>query len=264
MSTKTLNCPVSGPIAIEVQSTSVDVTVEVDPRASVARVELSGPDDFINDVRTETGAGPVWRVELPRTAGNGTHVISAGDLHIGNISFGRGASQVNSFGRGGRTIVDGVDVTDYVQSQRGQGGAAFEPARMRAILPPGSSVIAFTASGDVEVTGRIARASIRVASGDVEIDGVGDANIQSASGDIRIGELTGPAGLNSASGDISVEDVRAALSVTTAFGDIRAHVTETVRVDARSTSGDVRITAASGVAPLVRADSRTGRVRLPR
>jgi DUF4097 and DUF4098 domain-containing protein YvlB len=108
-------------------------------------------------------------------------------------------------------------------------------------VPTGSSIAAKTASADLRATGRYAVAQIDLASGDAWLEEVtGDAQVKSASGDITVGRAGGSLRVNSASGDLDIGDVSGDVSAEAASGDI------TVRrvggsIQAGTASGDVKV-----------------------
>jgi len=108
-------------------------------------------------------------------------------------------------------------------------------------VPTGSSIAAKIASADLRATGRFAVAEVDLASGDTWLEEVtGDAQVKSASGDVTVGRVGGGLRVNSASGDLDIGDVIGDVSAETASGDI------TVRgvggsIQAGTASGDVKV-----------------------
>ncbi len=138
---------------------------------------------------------------------------------------------------------------------------------IEAHIPAESALEARLASADLIVDGRLTRAHIDSASGDIQIPFVagdlsshsasGDSEIgvvggnlaaESASGDLRIASIGGDAQVRSASGDITIGTIGASSKVNTASGDIR--IGSCVRGETRinTASGDVRIGVAEGTA----------------
>jgi DUF4097 and DUF4098 domain-containing protein YvlB len=104
-------------------------------------------------------------------------------------------------------------------------------------VPAGSSIEAKSAAADVRATGTFAVAQLNLASGDATIDEVtGDAHLTAASGDLTVGRVGGSLLLKSASGDLQAGDVTGDVSLETASGDIAV----------RSVGGSVRAGSASG------------------
>jgi Putative adhesin len=178
--------------------------------------------------------------------------ISGGSVVVGSVmSF-------TNLGRAhGRIVVDGVDVTDVVRASRP------EPLTVRARLPQGSSLMARLTAGNIAAQGALARAQLDTTSADAEIQAAQSVQARSVSGDISVGVCGGPADLSATSGDIEIEDARGAVRAASTSGDVRVHVTQSVHVDARTISGNVRVTAPAGVRPQVSGHSISGRVRTP-
>jgi len=90
---------------------------------------------------------------------------------------------------------------------------------------------------DVTVTApHTTRLDVSVASVDVDVDDIGEANLRTASGDIRISRVNGDIYVKSASGDIRVEHVADNAKLSAASGDCTIG----------SAGGDVQVTCASG------------------
>ena len=116
-----------------------------------------------------------------------------------------------------------------------------------------------TASGDVYVGHAVGDVGVKAASGDTAIDAAdASVTIKSASGDAELRRVrSGTVTLETASGDVGVaiaEGTAAWLDVQSLTGDVRSSLddadgpvegSETVRVRARTISGDVSITRAS-------------------
>ena len=160
---------------------------------------------------------------------------------------------------GGRVVVNGVDVTDVVNSR---GGGDAGPVRVAVRLPAGSSAEADVDAGEIRVSGPVNHVAASTASADVSVAEAQSLNARTASGDIRAG-ITGAATVRTASGDVTITCAHGDTGADTASGDIRVHCMAAIRVSARSASGDIRVTAASGIRPRVRARSMSGHVGTP-
>src|SRR5438552_3890273 len=79
------------------------------------------------------------------------------------------------------------------------------PLDLAVELPEGSSIAVSTASADVSCTGELGSLQGRTASGDVTADRVGHADLTTASGDVRLREVTGDTLLHTASGDAVIQ-----------------------------------------------------------
>jgi DUF4097 and DUF4098 domain-containing protein YvlB len=116
--------------------------------------------------------------------------------------------------------------------------------RLRVVAPSGSKLSARAGSADIRTRGRLGRAEINAASGDVTIDEVGSLNASVASGDLEAAKVAGDAKIESASGDVEVAHLEGNGAISTASGDV--HLGEAL--------GDLRIRTASG-------DQRIGALR---
>ncbi|MDE3065492.1 MAG: DUF4097 family beta strand repeat protein, partial [Acidobacteriota bacterium] len=143
-------------------------------------------------------------------------------------------------------------------------------------LPAGSNVEATTASGDCDLRADLSAAHVTTASGDAVITEARDAEVRSASGDVRVsrchatlsvrtasgdvsvGEAATTSKVESASGDVSLASTGEATEVSTASGDVHVAATRAGRLGVRSASGDVRISVASGLEIDVVAHSVSG------
>jgi hypothetical protein len=225
-------------------------------------VELGGPEDVTGKVRADRDGG-TWSLTWPAGASGGS----------GGIFIGNGGTQVNSFTGGGvhigsmsgrgRVVVNGVDVTDYVREQSGQGPGGGE---LTAVLrvPAGAEVSAEVKAGSVTARGSLAALRAVTQSADVNCQSavIGSLDASTQSGDVDAG-TTGPAMIATMSGDIELTAAGGAVQAQAMSGDVGIHVTESVAVNARSMSGDVRVTKAGGTRPMVTASSMSGRVRQP-
>jgi putative adhesin len=123
-------------------------------------------------------------------------------------------------------------------------------------VPTDSQIMVRTASADVVCDGRFGSADINTASGDLQIEDVTrDFTRHSASGDTRFGRIGGDMTANSASGDVRGVSVAGELTFKSASGDVTIDAVGD-SVHAATASGDIelgnlargntRITTASG------------------
>ncbi len=115
--------------------------------------------------------------------------------------------------------------------------------RVDVRLPEDSPLIIRLASADAHFEGRYGDTTIDTASGDVTVGQVtGTLAVRGASADIRVGRAEGQTSLDTASGDVVFGFAAGDVAIDTASGDIVVEQAEgSVRV--RSASGDVRIGA---------------------
>lgn len=108
-----------------------------------------------------------------------------------------------------------------------------------ARIPAGSTLEAKLKSADLTAEGELGAAKIDSASGEITMgDLSGDVRISSASGDVRLGTVGGVVSLSTASGDAKVDTACGDCHVQTASGDVQIDAVEG-EFTARTASGDV-------------------------
>lgn len=117
--------------------------------------------------------------------------------------------------------------------------------------PPGADVRVAAASADTRLRGRLGRAELTSASGDVDVEECGTLELRTASGDGRVGIATGRLRAASASGDLHVDAAAGGLSFRTASGD----------VSVGEASGEVSVATASGDVSIDRITDGTVQVK---
>ena len=157
---------------------------------------------------------------------------------------------VVTVGEPGRMVVEvsGPDEDD-VRIDAGTHGITLRPAEagstrwlrrsrldVRATVPPGADLVGATAAGDLRVTGPLADATVRTASGDIRLDEVERLQAKAASGDLYVETITGGAEITVASGDVRLGRVGPRLECAAASGD----------VSLGEASGAIRVRSASG------------------
>jgi hypothetical protein len=111
------------------------------------------------------------------------------------------------------------------------------------LTPPDTDVRVATAAADSTLRGRLGTVEVTSASGDLAVEQCARLELRTASGDGRIGTVSGPATAASASGDLRVVMAAAGLKARSASGDVAVE----------EAAGDVSLTSASG-------DLRVGRM----
>lgn len=252
-----------------------DTVVEVRPgrpgnnsdaeHAAATIVEQHGNEIVVSapDVKRFFGRSPSLDIAVALPTGSAVDIhVAAADVKLsgrygsvdvtsasGDVSIDRAADTMVSVASGDVTC-EAADGNLTVKSASGD--VRFGDVAARAIIS--------TASGDISGHDIGASAELRTASGDVSINRIdGSVTGRTASGDIRIGSLrTGSAELDSATGDLRVgiaEGTAAWLDVRSITGDVRSSLDsagppadgdETVSIHARSLSGDITISRASG------------------
>lgn len=127
-----------------------------------------------------------------------------------------------------------------------------------------AKIRANSASGDLRVGRVTGSATIKTASGDVVVDSVGDRlTVNAASGDVRVGRGEGDSRIVTASGDISIDWADGVVEVKTASGDTRVGEFTGGRLSAHTVSGDVSVGMAAGRSVELDLLSHSGDMRLP-
>lgn len=107
----------------------------------------------------------------------------------------------------------------------------------RITIPEGALLDASVAAADVLAPIRFREVQIRSASGNIRLGAVtGPASVHTASGGIEVGDVDGNLTTATASGDVQVGDVAGTVSVRTASGDVAVG----------SVGGDARVRSVSG------------------
>jgi DUF4097 and DUF4098 domain-containing protein YvlB len=135
------------------------------------------------------------------------------------------------------------------------------PERLALLDPAYDYQYVETASGDVVVGNVRGDASIRSASGDVRLTDVGGRlDAAAASGDIR-GEVVGSVEVKSASGDVRLREVRRDALVRTASGDVTVGRFSGDSFDVKSISGDITVGVPPGRRYDVEFSTLSGEIR---
>jgi DUF4097 and DUF4098 domain-containing protein YvlB len=132
--------------------------------------------------------------------------------------------------------------------------------KVHARVPHGSNALFATASGDMDLQGRIARLETKSASGDLEVDGEieRDATVKTVSGDVRLRHVGGDLKMQSVSGDVRADEVDGSIEARSVSGDLMFRSVREGRVDVTSVSGDIVIGVAAGTSLDVDAGSVSG------
>jgi len=188
------------------------VRIRTDPIAKYPAVRLSTDADTgaaAEAVRTtrinEDAQGLHVSVKGGTTGGmvvTGNGVVSSGYGSI--VVGGRGiVVQGNSFSAvstgGGRTIVNGVDITDQVNMH--QGGQVLT----EIVLCYGSSLV-LNGSADIEVEGPVHSVDATIGSGSLHVPGsMDEADIEASSGSVRLGSVRSRMDIRVSSGSVRVK-----------------------------------------------------------
>ena len=130
--------------------------------------------------------------------------------------------------------------------------------RLRVTCPHGAELRARVAAADVTANGRYATADVKSASGDVKLGDVdGDAQVKSVSGDVEIGHVTGTTTVQLVSGDLRVRNAESSLMAKSVSGDVEVQVASG-DVQLTSVSGDMRVAVRRGSRVYIDANSVSG------
>jgi hypothetical protein len=128
-------------------------------------------------------------------------------------------------------------------------------------LPEGSNVEVTTGSGDTEIIGTLAKATVTSASGNVSVaDEVGVLEMKTASGDVRTANVRESLVCHSASGNVRCDGAGTSTKIRTASGSVRLSVEVPSDISVRTVSGNVAVTVARGLEVDVDATSISGRL----
>jgi hypothetical protein len=114
--------------------------------------------------------------------------------------------------------------------------------RIEVRVPDGSDLAFRTVSADVSATGRLGDVRGKTASGDVTVETAAGVRVDSASGDIRAGDVTNDVTVKTASGDITLGHVGGAIDANVVSGDLRIRAADN-GASVGAVSGDVELTA---------------------
>ena len=116
---------------------------------------------------------------------------------------------------------------------------------MRIRCPRGSDLAVRSSSADLEAVGALGAVEAKTQSGDVSLQGVGSADIATASGDVHVRDAEQSLSIRTLSGDVTVGRCCGTLTINVVSGDL-AVVEAAAGVHVNTVSGDVEIKAAGG------------------
>lgn len=123
-------------------------------------------------------------------------------------------------------------------------------------------VEAKTASGDLrlgEISGKL---QAKTASGDVSVKVIGsEAAVVTVSGDVELGRVDAALNTRTVSGDVELGVVRAPVTIATTSGGVAVRVVERGEVRVQTVSGEARLGVAEGTAVWLDASSVSGELR---
>ncbi len=185
----------------------------------------------------------------------------------------------------GRVVVIAEDRADVVVTRGGRATAGVGGrvivvprggSRVEVRCPAGSDLIVGTASGRVELRGRLGDVRVTTASGRIAVEQAQRLDARTASGAIEVSECGGDCRLHAASGRVTVgragsvdivassgrvsADQVGAARVRAASGRVDLGLTGPGPVDVRCHSGTVTVTVPRGMRPATDLSTGSGRV----
>ncbi len=222
-----------------------DTVVEVRPSNPGKKGDTTAAEqtrvEFGNGQLTIQGPKTGWRQWTPRSGSDSV------DVYIGvptgsHLQGGAGVAALRATGRLGECSYK----TGVGEIQLDQAG----PVKLRT----GAGLVTIVrALGDTEIS--TASGGLRV--GDVQ----GSAVVRNSNGDTWIGDVTGDVRVNAANGRIAVDRAQAGLAARTANGDIRVGQVERGEILAETACGRVDIGVLDGVAVWLDLHTHFGTVR---
>jgi DUF4097 and DUF4098 domain-containing protein YvlB len=202
-----------------------------------------------------------------------THTLNVGDRTHVELDVPSGSIEVRE-SRSGIVVVnidadnaeewEVLQLGDSVSVRYGQKrGWKSRSARIFVEAPANTNVDINSASADSNLVGHLGEVRIRSASGDLRADTVQRLDVSTASGDIKVGTVTGRLNANSASGDVRADTVADDLSAGTASGDVRIGRCDGSDINVKSVSGDIHIGLPTGIRVEPDISSLSGSTRLP-
>ena len=205
-----------------------------------------------------------------------SQLITLLDNHIVRVKTRSGRVTVRAEARAdllverGQAMVAGAEVTITGAS----GGSG--PVEIR--VPEGTRLTVGTASGSVELAGRLGAVYVTGASGGIHVDSAGALDLRTASGKVHVGSCSGPCRVHTmsgnvdvgragetdiatVSGDVEVDAVERSARVHTVSGQIDVGCAGPADAQVKTMSGGVTLRYPAGVAPEAKFRSASGKTR---
>jgi DUF4097 and DUF4098 domain-containing protein YvlB len=215
---------VSGPVDLEVQTSSGDVIVRSGASGSVSvRARIYVGDHWLFGNR-QTDVSDIEQHPPIRQDGNSIHIDKVTARNI-SIDY---------------EITVPVDAT--IRSHSGSGNQTIEGTHGKADVDTGS--------GDVKLSRITGEIHLQTGSGNVRaLEVAGPVRGGAGSGDIQVQEVgSGDIDLHTGSGNVTVRGIQGAFRGETGSGDITAEGTQTGAWEIRTGSGNVRVRLPSNAA----------------
>jgi hypothetical protein len=245
----------TGPVVLDLTQNTGRISISVNPQAQAATVILStsadeGPSaDAITNAKISESRGKLTvKVKTPDGGSSFGGVTVSG----GSVSFTSGGSSYNFSGgsyssvnvSGGRVIVNGVDVTDTVNSSPNR----VTEITTSVVLPADSEVLLNTKASQVTVKGELKALDLGATSGSLTAETVGDLSLDMTSGSARITTVRGRLNANMTSGALAISAYsgpEARVNMTSGVSSIHATPDSTGRFHIGLTSGVGNISGTS-------------------
>ncbi len=200
-------------------------------------------------------------VSLYVEIGKGSASVHAVDTTESRVEVtGRDADSV-------RVEQDGDELVVMAPRQRtGFLGGSDSALHFVVTVPTGSNLAVKSGSADLRAHGTYDTCQVRCGSGDVTLESIGAATIETGSGDIRVAHAGQELRIKSGSGDVTIRHAAASLAVSTGSGDVEIG-SGLGPTSLKTGSGDVTVTEshadvqlATGSGDLAIGTARRGRI----
>ena len=235
---------------LEIRAANLEVTVETHENLTEAVIELTGPEETVNEATVERTAIR-WVLTLPEpeptvVSGNGNVGIVAGNIVGGSVTISSGD-----------LVVGGGQVTNTAVSS-GTG----DPVQATIRVPAGTDLtVPGLARGSVTASGTYG--AVKVSSTDAEID-IGHAReieVEASNGDVAIGSASELIDVSTTNGDIATGSALR-LRATSTNGDVWVLAYGDHRIRAHTTNGDIDIARNGHVGAQISTSTTNGRDRV--
>lgn len=132
--------------------------------------------------------------------------------------------------------------------------------QVRVTLPERSNLKVRVSVADVEATGQLNRAELESSTGNLNVGHATDVVSSTASGNMRLGNVTQAANLKTATGSVYVDKAGSSVQILTASGGVRIGAVWQGQVLVQGTTSHVHIGVPSGVVTWLDLDSLGGQV----
>ena len=199
------------------------MTVFETPGQVALRVSLSG-----GEVNIETVDAPRVEIEL----------VALRDNDVTRQAIEEARVEMTDRGGGHQVVVELKRKSGFIVGRGPRVG-------VNVRCPAGTDVDLRADSADLEARGPLGAVEVKIASGDVALDAARRLTVNTASGDVRAGDIEGRVEVRTASGDVRVRRSGGELSANLVSGDLSVD-DAAAGLDVTTVSGDVEVRAAGG------------------